>query len=277
MVQIIRPVHPWKILVSVSLILITLLFFQVISAKTPTNSTDIPRLDLHVHLSDSLSIENAVNLSRSKDVQFGIVEHPGTCPYCPIQNDEGLRKYISHLRNFPVLVGIQPVVPGWRDLFSPELLEELDYIIMDAMEIPQEDGSILRIWLEDTQVEDFDSFMEMYVDYYIRILNEEGIDILANATFLPKCLEDRYTEAWTPDRMQRIIDAAVANDVAIEINSYYKIPNREFIQRAKAHGARFSLGTNSRNNYAGTIEYALSMVKTCNLEHSDFFIPEAKD
>ncbi len=36
--------------------------------------------------------------------------------------------------------------------------------------------------------------------------------------------------------MQKVIDAAVKNDVAIEINNRYKIPSATFIKLAKAGG-----------------------------------------
>jgi len=250
------------------------LAFIIVNPLPALNNDAIPAVDLHVHLSDSLSITRAAELSSDRGVLFGIVEHPGLCEYCPIQNDRQLKEYISTLRPYPVYIGLQPVIPGWRDLFSPILLEKLDYIIMDALEIPQEDGTILRIWQDDTQVEDLTAFMQMYVDYHIQILTEEDIDVLANATFLPKCIEDRYDEVWTENRVNKIINAAIENGVAFEINSYYEIPGQEFIRRAKLSGAKFSFGTNSRNDFAGTLDYALSMVKVCDLQPSDIFIPE---
>jgi len=232
----------------------------------------VPRVDLHVHLSDNLSIRQAVELSISKEVQFGIVEHPGLCEYWPIRNDSLLHEYITMLRLYPVYVGLQPVVPGWRELFSPEVLAELDYIIMDAMEIPQADGSILRLWMDA----DLEVFMEMYSDYTVEILSTQGIDLLANATFLPKGIEEKYTEAWMPDRTSKIINATIANGVTFEINSYYKVPRKKFIQQAKAACARFSFGTNSIDDFAGTMDYALQMVKECGLDSSDIFVPGRK-
>jgi len=237
----------------------------------------LPALDLHVHLSPNLSIEHAVELSKNKGVQFGIVEHPGLCEYCPIQNDSLLLAYITKLHKYPVYVGLQPVVPGWRELFSPEILSQLDCIIMDAMEIPQEDGPVLRIWMDNTRVENLDAFMEMYTDYTVRILETQDIDVLANATFLPKCIEDNYSEAWTSERILRIIQYAVENNVAFEINSYYKVPSADFIRQAKAAGAKFSFGTNSRDDFAGTMEYALQLVKACQLDSSDIFVPSPKE
>jgi len=261
---------------TVSLKLVFLLLSGLLILPNKTFSQDVggvPSLDLHVHLSPNLSIEHAVELSRSKSVRFGIVEHPGLCEYCPIQNDSLLRAYINKLRKYPVYVGLQPVVPRWRNLFSPKILYQIDYIIMDALEIPQADGTILRIWMDNTRIDNLDAFMDMYTNYTIRILETQNIDVLANATFLPKCIEDRYTVAWTPERIRKIIQSAVENNVAFEINSYYKVPSKQFIQQAKAAGAKFSFGTNSRDDFAGTLDYAISMVKACQLDSSHIFVP----
>ncbi len=255
-------------------VIITLMLLCLLNASgIAQEPISVPFVDLHVHLSDSLTVQEAVQLSQQKGVRFGIVEHPGVCEYCPLQNDSLLTVYINKLRNYPVYVGLQPVIPGWRKLFSPRLLNKLDYIIMDAMEIPQENGDILRIWMDDTRVEDLDAFMDMYVNYHLQILRNERIDILANATFLPKCLEGEYERAWTKERMQKVIDAAVENNVAFEINSGYKVPSKEFILLARASGAKFSFGTNSRNSFAGNLEYALSMVQQCHLSRQDIFVP----
>ena len=55
-----------------------------------------PVADYHVHLSPELSIEQAVNLGKERQVQIGILEHPG--PGYKIQSDVDLKQYIDGLR-----------------------------------------------------------------------------------------------------------------------------------------------------------------------------------
>jgi histidinol phosphatase-like PHP family hydrolase len=74
--------------------------------------------------------------------------------------------------------------------------------------------------------------------------------------------------------MQRVIDAAKANDVAIEINNRYRIPSAAFIKRAKSAGVKFSFGTNNSDPNLGRMEYALEMVKQCGLTWQDIFVPK---
>ena len=83
-------------------------------------------IDYHVHLSGNFTIEQAVELSKSRKIKFGIVEHPG--PRNAIKNDDDLKSYIDKLRKFPVFIGLQPVYRNWAKDFSKELLDKLDYI-----------------------------------------------------------------------------------------------------------------------------------------------------
>jgi histidinol phosphatase-like PHP family hydrolase len=105
------------------------------------------------------------------------------------------------------------------------------------------------------------------------ILNHEPIDVHANPTFLPEPLAGDYDRLWTVARMQKVIDAAKANGIAIEINNRYRIPSAAFIKRAKSAGVKFTFGTNNADQNLGRMEYALAMVKECGLTWQDIFIP----
>ena len=101
-----------------------------------------PVADYHVHLSPTLSIDQALQLGKERGVQIGIVEHPG--PGYPINTDLDLKKYIDGLGSYPVRIGLQPVYPGWSKAFSKALLDELDYVLMDALTLPRPEGAGCR-------------------------------------------------------------------------------------------------------------------------------------
>ncbi len=72
-----------------------------------------------------------------------------------------------------------------------------------------------------------------------------------------------------------MIEAAVRNDVAIEINARYRIPSPAFIKAAKKAGAKFSFGTNNGGrDDVGRLEYPIAMVKECGLAPQDIFVPK---
>ncbi len=75
--------------------------------------------------------------------------------------------------------------------------------------------------------------------------------------------------------MKRVIDAAIENDVAIEINHRRQIPSPAFIKAGKAAGAKFSFGTNNEAAELGRLEYPIRMVRECGLKWQDIFVPKA--
>ena len=116
--------------------------------------------------------------------------------------------------------------------------------------------------------------MEHLVDTIVKILDREPVDIYVNPTFLPDIIAKDYDALWTPERMQRVVDAAKRNDVAIELNSRYHLPRPQFVKLAKKAGLKFTLGTNNTDANLGRDEYGLEMIRECGLTYKDFWMPK---
>ena len=260
-----------KFLTHGTCIAMTLTNMPVLASQEETSSKkDFPFVDLHVHLSGQLSIEKAVQVAKEREVKFGIVEHPGH--NYRIKTDQDLKQYLDMLAPHPVYKGIQPVYPKWREAFSKELLKKLDYVLMDAMTLPNPDGTFWRIWRSNTVVTDKEKFMDRNVDYYARILTTERLNILAAPFYLPKCIAQEFKTLWTSKRVQTIIDLAVKHRVAIEISESYRTP--DLVKQARAAGAKFTFGTNSRHpKTAGRLNYCKTIVKKCGLTKKDMYLP----
>jgi len=242
---------------------------------TPPLKPSFPVADYHVHLSDQLSIEQAVKLGKERGVNIGIVEHPG--PGYKINTDDDLQHYIDRLREYPVRVGLQPVYPGWSKAFSKSLLGKLDYILMDALTLPKPDGGWLAIWQIDTMVDDAESFMTRYLEFIEQILTTEPIDIFGWPTFLPVPIARQYRELWTKPRMLRVVELARSRNIAIEINEVAHVPDEEFIRQAKQAGLKFTFGTDSRTTQAAAhLYYCYQMAQKCGLTEADMFAPGKK-
>lgn len=242
---------------------------------TPPTKPAFPVADLHVHLSDQLSIEQAVALGKERGIQIGIVEHPG--PGYKINTDADLQHYIDTLRPYPVRVGLQPVYPGWSKAFSKKLLDQLDYVLMDALTMPKPGGGWLAIWQIDTMIDDGQAFMQSYLNFIEKILTTEPIAIFGWPTFLPVPIARNYADLWTRERMQRIIDAAVARKIAIEINELAHVPDENFIAMARRSGLKFTFGTDSRTpQSAAHLYYCYQMAQKCGLTEADMYLPARK-
>lgn len=233
-----------------------------------------PVVDYHVHLKGGLTQDQALANSRRVGIMYGIAVNGGL--KFPITNDAGVLEFLAGMQGTPAFIGLQGEGREWITLFSREAIARFDYIFTDCMTFTDDAGKRRRLWIPEEMgdVSDPERFMEMLVDRIVGILNHEPIDIHANPTFLPEPIAQDYDRLWTPERMQRVIDAAKANDVAIEINNRYRLPSPAFIQRAKATGVKFSIGTNNSDPNLGRMEYALAMIKQCDLEPDDIFIPK---
>lgn len=240
---------------------------------------DFPLQDLHVHL-DNSTIDQVLALPVARTVKFGIVEHAGTKEnQYPIvlSNDAELRARNAMLAGKPVFKGIQAEWSDWMSGFSRAALAELDYVLTDTMTFPGKDGRRVKLW--EAGVEDHvdmanrEAFMDRYVDWHVKIISRQPIDILGNASWLPGPLAPEYEKYWTPARMERVFAAALKYRVAIEISASFKLPRLGFLRAAKAAGLKFSFGSNGRYPNMGKLEYSIAMAKALGLTRADMFTP----
>ena len=232
-----------------------------------------PMVDYHVHLKGGLTIEQALANSRRLGIFYGVAINCGQG--FPVHSDESVREYLESMKGQPCYIALQGEGREWMTLAAPESIARFDYCFTDAMTFTHDNGKRMRIWLPEEigVIPDKQAFMEMYVKRIVGVMREP-IDIYANSTFLPAQIAAEYDALWTPERMRKVIDAAVENGVAIEINNRYKIPSAAFIKAAKAAGAKFSFGTNNAAADLGRLEYPIQMVKQCGLKWQDIFVPK---
>lgn len=247
-----------------------ILIFTVVKGQ---DIDPFPLIDLHVHLKGDLTIEEAILKSGKDNVQYGIAVNCGIG--FPIQHDYQIDSFVNAMKQYPQFyLGMQAEGREWVDIFSDESLKKFDYVFTDALTFTDAKGRRNRIWLkEETWIDDEEQFMDYYVDVIVKILDTEPIDIYVNPTYLPEQMADRYSYFWNGERMDRVIDAALKNNVAIEINNRFKIPSAAFVSKARQAGVKFTIGTNNINKNFPRPEYAIGIIRECNLTEEDFFIP----
>lgn len=236
-------------------------------------AANIPVVDYHTHLKGGLTIDQAVANSRRVGIGHGIAINCGLS--FPVHDDASIRDYLESMKGQPCYVAMQAEGREWRTLVTPESVACFDYVFTDAMTFTDDNGKRMRIWIPEEigVITDKQAFMEMLVKRIEGIMREP-IDIYANATYIPDQIAADYDALWTPQRMQRVIDAALRNDVAIEINNRRKIPSPAFLKMAKAAGCKFSFGTNNAEAELGRLEYPMQMAKECGLVWQDIFVPK---
>jgi hypothetical protein len=238
------------------------------------NAGNYPVVDYHVHLKGGLTLEEALRESRRLGIMYGIAVNCGLG--FPVTNDAAAEEFLRTTKGQPAFVAMQGEGREWVKLFSKETIAKFDYAFTDAMTFTDDSGRRMRLWIDDEvgEIKDKEQFTEMVVNRILGVLNHEPIDIYVNPTFLPKSIAGDYDILWTPERMQKVIDAAKRNDVAIEINNTYRLPSPVFIKAAKKAGVKFAFGTNNGDRKLGRLGYGVEMVKECGLTWQDIFVPK---
>jgi len=236
---------------------------QLVHIEEEKGKSDFPIVLCHVHITRGFNIDNAVALSKEMGIKFGVVDNFGRHYWN--YSDEHLKQYLKRLKGKAVYKGIQAEGRDWMRVFSKELLSKLDFILADGMTFPNTDGTYSRLWRnEEVHIRNVDFFMDRYTDYLADIASEP-IDIIVRAD---------YDKLWTYQRVMKIINACVQNDVAIEINARYRIPSPKILKMSKKAGAKFAFGANSHSrNQAKQIDYCLEMIKELGLTEKNMFKP----
>lgn len=239
-----------------------------------TGRHNIPMADFHVHLTGGFTAEQALAKSLRDGIHYGVAVNGGQAQRAT--NDDHLRAYLDGLKGTPFFIGMQAEGREWTGMFSRQAVAQFDYVMTDSMTWTDNRGKRMRLWIpgEVGTIADPQEFMDTFVDRTVGILNNEPVDIYVNPTFLPDVLAAQYETLWTEPRRRKVIDAAVKNGVAIELNNRYKLPSPSFVRMAKAAGAKFTFGSNNGSaRDLGRCEYGLQMVRECGLVWQDFFVP----
>lgn len=235
---------------------------------------NFPVVDYHVHLKGGLTLEELLRKSRRDGICYGVAVNCGVG--FPVTTDAGAEEFFASLKGQPVFKAMQAEGREWLKMFSKKTFAKFDYIFTDSMTFTDDDGRRMRTWIADEvgPISNKQRFMETLVNRTVGVLNNEPIDIYANPTYIPDVIVKDYDELWTPDRMDRVIEAAKKNDIAIELNNRYNIPSAAFVKRAKAAGVKFSIGTNNIDGNLGRIDYSRKMIRECGLGWQDMFVPK---
>ena len=208
--------------------------------------------DYHIHLRGGMTAPMAHERTKITGVKSGVLENNGR--EWPIHTNEQLDQLVSSVEEYNATlpederlkIGVQVNDRDWYKVIDPAVYARLDYVLADTMIMgKREDGSDQRLWQlpKDYDV-DQDEWFERYYQHCLTVVSEP-IDILANVTWLPDFIAERYDELWTRERMAVLIQAAIDGGVALEIQAESSFPKPQFVELALEMGAKFSFGSNN--------------------------------
>ena len=245
------------------------------SSVTPA-APEVSLVDYHVHLNATFSLDDAVALSKERGVKFGIAEHAGTrenrYPVI-LSSDAELQQWIARLDGKPVYKGIQAEWIDWTTCFSKEVVAQLDYVLSDAMTIPDRTGVRAKMWQPGFDAGDPREFMDRYVKWNVEVIETEPLDIFSHPTWLPAPIDKDYDALWTTERMKPIIGALQRTGTAVEVDSAFEIPRMPFLRLAKDAKLKFSFGSNSGSGPVRGMDFCIEKARALGLTKEDMFTP----
>ena len=233
--------------------------------------------DYHIHIRGGMTPEKAALRQEASGIQSGILENFGR--EWPLSNNVALAAFIDSAKHVcgngkPLRVGIQVNDRDWYQQIDPAQLRRLDYVLADTMIMGvTAEGKPRRLWLPGVTIDDPEVWMDEYMKHNLRILSEP-ISILANPTYLPPCISNRYDRLWTDVRMKQVIAKAVDNGVALEIQAGSLYPHERFLRLAKEMGAKFSFGSNNFDDKTKSLTRWFESVGSLALHASDLPAPK---
>ncbi len=231
-----------------------------------------PLIDYHVHLKGGLTLDQILDKSRQTGIFCSVAPNCGVG--FPIDTNDKLEEFYATYKDVPIFLAMQAEGREWVHTFEKESIARYDYVFTDAMTFSDRQGNRMQIWKdEQVNITDPQDFMELLVETIEDVMDHEKVDMYVNATFLPTVIADQYDELWTEERMDRVVDALVRNDIALEISARYRIPGAALIKKAKARGVKFTFGTNNADHDFANLDYCFDMIAQCDLQPGDFFLP----
>ncbi len=236
-----------------------------------------PLIDFHVHFHDSLGLPEAMEQSRRDGITYGLAVNADR--QSRVRTDSALVAFAESVQGLTSFTGMQAEGGDWTRQFTRESCAHFDYIFNDGMIWTEPSGDRwTRLYREEDlgAITDAEAFAEEFTNRIVRMISTHPIDIYAIPTFLPEKFEALRAKLWTPARTDRIIATAARHQVAIELSGRYKIPNEDFVRKAKAAGCKFAFGTgNSTDKNLFRSEHGIEMIEKCGLAWNDMFVPGA--
>ncbi|MDO4586250.1 MAG: hypothetical protein Q4C95_03030 [Planctomycetia bacterium] len=234
-------------------------------------------VDYHIHLRGGMTAEKALDRWMKTGIRSGVLENFGRD--WPLCNNEKLREFIDHAEKVDfqngtkeLLIGIQVNDRDWFKVIDLKQYRRLDYILADTMIMGTDSkGNPEKLWLLPKEYSvDAELWMQRYMEHNLQIL-DEPIDILANPTYLPAFVAEKYDILWTEARMRQIIQKAIDHNIALEIQAESEFPKPRFVELALEMGAKLSFGTNNFDDHLKNCSSWKKNIQLFNIQNGNLW------
>jgi hypothetical protein len=223
---------------------------------------NFPLVDLRaLDVKDASALEAALAKARSGDALFvGLSASAGKGR--AVADDASVDRLVKRFAGKPLFLGLRADDRGWATAITPKGLATIDFVLLDGETL----AAAVPAAAADPQ-----AYGDALAAATVAALAGEPVDVYGAPFFLPATRAAQRDAIWTEARQQQVLDAAVANHVAIEINGALKLPGDAFVRKAKTAGARFTLGRCAADTPDG--EYCFGIREAVGLSWRDMYEP----
>ncbi len=242
--------------------------------------------DHHIHTERSDGTVSLAERASTVSVRpHGVSDHfpwPGK-----MRDDDDVLRYLDDASRLGLRVGLEydlGVAPPLRAATRASLhyvIGALHQLDVDGVRISFDDaGAFLKGKLPSfSERERFTdgAFARRVRERMLEVVHQgfdrDGIDILGHGTMSPLAALGDPERAYPPEWQEQLIQLCLDADVAIEVNETYGVPHRAFLERARAMGARFSVGSDTHGPLA-PLDKTAAMIEAASLPHDRFLSGE---
>jgi hypothetical protein len=235
--------------------------------------------DFHIHIRGGMTPQMAATREDASGIKSCVLENFGR--EWPLKNGHDLASFITSCKKVKIdgkaiRVGIQVNNRDWYKQIDKATFEHLDYALADTMIMGlTKEGKPRRLWKDDVAIANPEAWMRDYMKHNLGIL-DEPVTVLANPTYLPKCIAHLYDKLWSDERMEEVITKAISKRIALEVQLETKFARERFLKKAKEMGAVFSFGSNNFTETTKKIDNWLTAVQLLNLTQKDILTTPKK-
>jgi hypothetical protein len=224
---------------------------------------NFPLVDLRaLDVKESGRLDAALAAARDGALFVGVTASAG--PTRAIRDDASVEALARRFAGKPLFLGLRADERGWATAITPKALARIDFVLLD--------GEALAASLAPSLASaDPQAYGDALLAATVSALAKEPIDVYGAPFFLPAERRAQRDAIWTAARQQQVLDAAVANHVAVEINGARQLPGEAFVRKGKAAGARFTLGQCAVDTPAG--DYCFGIREAAGLSWRDMYEP----
>ena len=240
---------------------------------------DLTITDYHIHIRGGMTPQKAIQREKCNGIKSAVLENFGR--EWPLKTSRDLDAFISICRKVktsgtPLPVGIQVNDRDWHRQIDKTTFQRLDYVLADTMIMgTTSEGKPRRLWKDGVVIDRPETWMQDYMHHNLGVL-DEPVTILANPTYLPKCIAHLYDKLWTDERMEKLIAKAIEKKVAVEIQLETKFARERFLRKAHEMGAIFSFGSNNFTDKTKDVSNWLRAIQLLDLSQKDILTTPKK-